>query len=79
MEITVEKIALIREDFNPKNTTLNLDVDWSVEYTDTDQRDIRYNIIGLLRRISDNPPLTRFLLALETVTWIKKFFMTRCV
>ncbi|WP_458456691.1 pilus assembly protein [Methanobrevibacter sp.] len=45
MEITVEKIAMIREDYNPKNTNLNLDVDWSVEYTDTDQRDIRYNII----------------------------------
>ena len=32
MEITVEKIAMIREDFNPKNTNLNLDIDWSVEY-----------------------------------------------
>ena len=45
MEITVEKIAMIREDYNPKNTNLNLDVDWSVEYTGTDQRDIKYNII----------------------------------
>ena len=45
MEITVEKIAMIRENYNPKNTTLNLDVDWSVEYRDTDQRDIKYNII----------------------------------
>ena len=45
MEITVEKIALIRENFNPKNTNLNLDVDWSVEYTNTDQKDIRYDIV----------------------------------
>lgn len=45
MEITVEKIAMIRENYNPKGTNLNLDVDWSVEYTDTDQRDIQYNII----------------------------------
>ncbi|WP_406535357.1 hypothetical protein [Methanobrevibacter sp.] len=45
MEITVEKIAMIRENYNPTNTNLNLDVDWSVEYADTDQRDIKYNII----------------------------------
>ncbi len=36
---------MIRENYNPKNTNLNLDVDWSVEYTDTDQKDIQYNII----------------------------------
>ena len=45
MEITVEKIALIRESFNPKNSNLNLDIDWSVEYTGTDQKDVRYDII----------------------------------
>ena len=45
MEITVEKIAMIRENYNPKNTNLNLDIDWSVEYSNTDQRDINYNII----------------------------------
>ena len=45
MEITVEKIAMIREDFNPKNTNLNLDIDWSVEYMNTDQRNINYNIV----------------------------------
>ena len=45
MEITVEKIAMIRENYNPKNTNLNLDVDWSVEYTNTDQREINYNIV----------------------------------
>ena len=45
MEITVERIAMIRENYNPKNTNLNLDVDWSVEYTNTDQRDINYDIV----------------------------------
>lgn len=45
MEITVEKIAMIRENYNPKNTNLNLDIDWSVEYTNTDQRDINFDII----------------------------------
>ncbi len=45
VEITVEKIAMIREKYNPKNTNLNLDVDWSVEYTNTDQREINYNIV----------------------------------
>ena len=45
MEITVEKIAMIGENYNPKNTNLNLNVDWSVEYTDTDQRNVKYDII----------------------------------
>ena len=45
MEITVEKIAMIRENHNPKNTNLNLNIDWSVEYTNTDQRDVKYDII----------------------------------
>lgn len=45
MEITVEKIAMIRENYNPKNTSLNLDIDWSVEYKDTDQRDVKYDIV----------------------------------
>ncbi|MGN0176684.1 MAG: pilus assembly protein [Methanobrevibacter sp.] len=45
MEITVEKIAMIRESCNPKNQNLNLDIDWSVEYTNTDQNDINYDII----------------------------------
>ena len=45
MEITVERIAMIRENYNPKNTNLNLDVDWSVEYMNTDQREINYSIV----------------------------------
>ena len=45
MEITVEKMAMIRENYNPKNTNLNLDIDWSVEYINIDQRDINFDII----------------------------------
>ena len=45
VEITVEKIAMIRENYNPKNANLNLDIDWSVEYINTDQRDVNYNIV----------------------------------
>lgn len=45
VEITVEKMAMIRENCNPKNVNLNLDIDWSVEYTNTDQRDVNYNIV----------------------------------
>lgn len=36
---------MIRENRNPKNANLNLDIDWSVEYTNTDQRDVNYNIV----------------------------------
>lgn len=45
MEITVEKIAMVRESLNPQNVELNMDVDWSVEYTNTDQSEIKYDII----------------------------------
>ena len=45
VEITVEKIAMIRENYNLKNANLNLDIDWSVEYINTDQRDVNYNIV----------------------------------
>ena len=45
MEIYMQKIGLIREDTNPKNTNLDLDIDWSVEYTNTDQKMINFNII----------------------------------
>lgn len=36
---------MIRENCNPKNANLNLDVDWSVEYTNTDQRHVNYDLI----------------------------------
>ena len=45
MEIYMQKIGLIRDDINPKNTNLNLDIDWFVDYTNTDQDEINFNII----------------------------------
>ena len=45
MEIYMQKIGLIRDDVNPKNLSLNLDIDWAVEYTNTDQEMINFDII----------------------------------
>ena len=45
MEVYMQKIGMIREDFNPKNTKLNLDIDWAVEYRNTDQSQINFDII----------------------------------
>ena len=45
MEIYMQKIGLIRDDKNPKNTNLNLDIDWFVEYTNMDQDEINFNIV----------------------------------
>lgn len=45
MEITVDKLAMFRESYNPKNTKLNLNIDWSVEYTHTDPKVIEYDIV----------------------------------
>lgn len=41
----MQKIGLIRPNFNPKNATLNLDIDWSVEYTDTNHEEINFDMI----------------------------------
>jgi hypothetical protein len=45
MEIYIEKIAMIRPLLNQKNASLDLDVDWSVEYIEHDQDQINYNCI----------------------------------
>ena len=45
MEITVDKLAMCRESYNPKNSNLNLNIDWSVEYTHTDQKVMGYDIV----------------------------------
>ena len=42
MEIYMQKIGLIRDDINPRNSDLNLDIDWYVEYTNTDQDRINF-------------------------------------
>ena len=45
MKICMQKIGLIRPDFNPRNSSLNMSIDWSVEYTNTDQDEINFDII----------------------------------
>lgn len=45
MEIYMRRIGMLKNDINPKNITLNLDIDWSVEYTNTDQDEINFDII----------------------------------
>ena len=45
MKIYMQKIGMIREDVNPKNTNLNLNIDWSVEYTHADPRNINFDIV----------------------------------
>ncbi|WP_405280147.1 hypothetical protein [Methanobrevibacter sp.] len=45
MEIYMQKIGLIRDDINPRNSDLNLDIDWYVEYTNADQDRINFNIV----------------------------------
>ena len=45
MEIYVQKIAMIRQETNPRNTNLNLGIDWSVEYKNTDQSRIDFDMI----------------------------------
>ena len=45
MKIYMQKIGMIRPDVNPKNLSLNLDIDWSIEYFDTDQNQIRFDIV----------------------------------
>lgn len=45
MKICMQKIGMIRQEINSKNSTLNLDIDWSIEYVHKDQKDIDFNII----------------------------------
>ena len=45
MKIYMQKIGMIRPNINPKNSSLNLDIDWSIEYYDTDRDQIGFNII----------------------------------
>jgi hypothetical protein len=45
MEIYMRKIGLIRDDINPKNSRLDLGIDWFVEYTNTDQHEMDFDIV----------------------------------
>lgn len=54
MKIYMQKIGMLRPNFNPKNQKLNLDLDWSVDYRDTDLKFIKYDCI---LRTYENFPL----------------------
>lgn len=45
MKIYIEKVAMIRPLTNPKNCDLDLEMDWSIDYTKIDQKNIGYNCI----------------------------------
>lgn len=45
MEIYIEKVAMIRPLTNPKNCDLDLEMDWSIDYTNKDQNHMEYNCI----------------------------------
>ncbi|WP_019268142.1 hypothetical protein [Methanobrevibacter smithii] len=45
MEIHIEKVGLIRLNPNPKNKQLTLNLDWSVDYKNTDQKVLNYDCI----------------------------------
>ena len=62
MKIYMQKIGMIRQDLNPKNSTLNLDIDWTVEYIHRDQKNIGFNIIiKTLRNFDFNVKIEGFL------------------
>ena len=45
MKIYIENVAMIRPLTNPKNCDLYLEMDWSIDYTKIDQKNIGYNCI----------------------------------
>lgn len=47
----IQNISLERPDFNPKNSNLNLDIDWSVDFKDENSNLIRYT--SFLKNIQD--------------------------
>lgn len=45
MKIYMQKIELSRQDINPKNKQLDLDIDWVVEYDDITQDQMTFDIV----------------------------------
>ncbi|WP_303346855.1 pilus assembly protein [Methanobrevibacter sp.] len=45
MEIYMQKIGLIRPDSNPKNSSLDLGIDWSIDYIHNSRNELNFNII----------------------------------
>ena len=66
MEIYMQKIGLIRDDVNPKNLSLNLDIDWAVEYTNTDQEMIDFDIsYTLVQKLENDDEKDGFIVVSE--------------
>ncbi|MDI9618455.1 hypothetical protein [Methanothermobacter sp.] len=42
MEIQIQRIGLLRPEKNPKSCTLNLDLDWKIDYTDFGNNSVGY-------------------------------------
>ena len=45
MKIYMQKIELSRQDINPKNKQLDLDIEWVVEYDDITQDQMTFDIV----------------------------------
>lgn len=45
MKIYMQKIGMVRPDVNPKNTSLILDIDWSIDFFDTHLNEVKFCII----------------------------------
>lgn len=45
MEIYMQKIGFLRPDSNPKNTRLNVNLDWAIEFTNTEKSDVNFDIV----------------------------------
>lgn len=45
MEIFMQKIGMIRQEINLKNSSFNLDIDWSVDYIHIDQKNIGFDLM----------------------------------
>lgn len=43
MKVYIEKIGLMRPKFNPKNQKLNLDLNWGIDYKNTEGLNIKYD------------------------------------
>lgn len=42
VDVCINKIKMIRPGINPKSCDLNLNIDWSIEYTKTDEGNVEY-------------------------------------
>lgn len=53
VDVCINKIKMIRPGINPKNCDLNLNVDWSIEYSIKDEKNMEY--VCTLNALGDMP------------------------